>query len=267
MHEQPQIIEIPLNTNLSIASSSPRSPLVAYLFEEVDSTNRVLWQLAANGAGEGTVAIAQQQTSGRGQWGRQWQSTAGGLYLSTLLTPKLAANLGGQLTLCTSWGIAEALQQSGVPVRLKWPNDLVCAGKKLGGILTETRLSHGCIAQAVVGVGMNWSNAVPEAGITLEFLRQTQPDVAIASLEELRSLVLSGLFAGYDYWQEHGIDAVLPRYESLLTGLGQTIVTEEGEGIIVGVSALGHLCVQVQVNGSPVERSLPPGTVRLGYGA
>ncbi|WP_448564942.1 biotin--[acetyl-CoA-carboxylase] ligase [Trichothermofontia sp.] len=143
-------------------------PQQIHILPQVDSTNQTLWQLLAQGHPVGTTVIAQAQTAGRGQWGRRWTSATGGLYLSWSCAPNLPAERVAQLTLCSAWGIATALRQWGVPVALKWPNDLVLQRRKLGGILTETRLRGDTIQQAVVGVGINWANPVPEVGINLQ---------------------------------------------------------------------------------------------------
>ncbi|MGH1392557.1 MAG: biotin--[acetyl-CoA-carboxylase] ligase [Trichormus sp.] len=143
-------------------------PFSLHIFNSVNSTNLTLWELLKQGAGVGTVVIATQQTSGKGQWGRQWVSPTGGLYLSVAIAPNLAANASYQLTLATAWGIADQLRQCGICVGIKWPNDLVLEGRKLGGILTETKVNQGKITQAVIGVGVNWSNPVPETGINLQ---------------------------------------------------------------------------------------------------
>jgi biotin-(acetyl-CoA carboxylase) ligase len=138
-----------------------------HIFETLPSTNQMLWKLIDRGATPGTVVIATQQTAGRGQWGRQWQSSAGGLYLSLALAPNLPATHSAQLTICSAWGIATELRSYDIPVLIKWPNDLILQKRKLGGILTETRVHKGRITKAVVGVGINWANSVPETGINL----------------------------------------------------------------------------------------------------
>ncbi|MEQ8956672.1 MAG: biotin--[acetyl-CoA-carboxylase] ligase, partial [Coleofasciculus sp. C2-GNP5-27] len=135
--------------------------LAIYLFDSLSSTNQTLWELLDRGTTLPTVVIAAQQTAGRGQWGRQWQSAPGGLYLSLALTTNVEACDSAQLTMCSAWGIAMALRCYGIPVLIKWHNDLLLLGYKLGGILTETRLSQGQITKAVIGVGINWSNPVP----------------------------------------------------------------------------------------------------------
>lgn len=241
------------------------SGLIIHWLETVESTNLTLWQMVEQRAPEGTVAIARQQQSGRGQRGRQWQSLPGGLYLSLYLCPEMPAAEGGQLTLCLAWGVAAALQRQGAPVRLKWPNDLVVEGRKLGGILVETRVRQGQVVQAVVGIGINWENPVPEAGITLRELLGQQSEQQLEGLEELGAIALHGALSGYGLLQQQGIGAVLPRYESLLANRGQTVTTPSGTGIVQGVYADGSLRVRLEASAESLEVAFAPGTIQLGY--
>jgi len=243
--------------------------LTLQIFDQVSSTNRLLWQLFDQGAAIGTVVIACQQQAGRGQRGRSWLSLLGGLYLSILLNPESPASEAEQLTLCSAWGVAAALRDHGIPVKLKWLNDLVVEGRKLGGILTETRVRQGRIAQAVIGVGVNWANSVPASGINLQTILLSQSHPQIATLEELGAIVISGLLRGYDRWQQQGITAILPDYHALLTHLGQTIVAQDQPGQILGVSEQGDLRVCLIDQPSSAETTeicLRPGTISLGYG-
>ncbi|HBE19156.1 MAG TPA: biotin--[acetyl-CoA-carboxylase] ligase [Cyanobacteria bacterium UBA11149] len=196
------------------SSQLPKIPL--YLFETLPSTNQTLWEILVEGATPPTLVIAAQQTAGRGQWGRQWQSEIGGLYLSLALTLKLQANHSSQLTFCSAWGIARVLREYGIPVFLKWPNDLILKDKKLGGILTETRVQQGYITQAVVGVGINWCNCPPETGISLESFCQDQPSAKITSLAIVAAIVLYGLLAGYQFSLEEGLEKLRLFYQDLL---------------------------------------------------
>lgn len=223
----------------------PQENLV-HLFDELSSTNQALWELLSQGATSGTVAIAAQQTAGRGQWGRQWQSTLGGLYLSLALTPNIPASNSAQLTLCSAWGIAIALRTYNIPVFLKWPNDLLLLGRKLGGILTETRVQQGQITKAVVGVGINWSNAVPESGINLQSFCEEELNPAVTGLEMLAAIVIQGLNLGYQRWFKEGIKALLPSYLELLDSLGRHVIVDGTPGIVTGVTPTGEL--QVRLN-------------------
>lgn len=244
-------------------------------FETLSSTNRTLWELIDQGAPAGTVVIAETQTSGRGQWGRQWQSGKGGLYLSLSLEPYFSTEQSLLLTLASAWGIATILRQLSsspsepplLPVQIKWPNDLILSGKKLGGILTETRFRQGQISKAIIGVGINWINPVPSPGINLQTFMSSLTDPPITSLEMLTAVTLQGLISGYQQAVLKGIEGWLSRYEHLLVNLNQTILVNGQPGLVVGVTERGQLRVRFPStnSASPVEMGLDPGTISLGY--
>ncbi|MEQ9671326.1 biotin--[acetyl-CoA-carboxylase] ligase [Coleofasciculus sp. G2-EDA-02] len=249
--------------------------LPVYLFDSLSSTNQTLWELLDRGTTPPTVVIAAQQTAGRGQWGRQWQSAPGGLYLSLALTTNLAASNSAQLTMCSAWGVATALRSYGIPVLIKWHNDLLLLGYKLGGILTETRLSQGQITKAVIGIGINWSNPVPETGINLQSFFETQPtSPAVTSIEMLAAIVIQGLRSGYHYGLESGIDNLRLSYQGLLFHQGASIQVNGNPGIVKGVTSRGDLRVGLtsadatDANADAAispEIHLQPGTISLGY--
>ncbi len=122
-----------------------------HVHKRVGSTNDLARALADQGAPEGTAVIAEGQTGGRGRRGRRWQSPAGGLWLSVVLRPTLEAEQWPLVGFSASIGAAAAVEDAtGVAVALKWPNDLMASGRKLGGVLVE---AHG--GAAVVGIGIN----------------------------------------------------------------------------------------------------------------
>lgn len=124
-------------------------PLVAY--DRVTSTNDVARDLAGRGAGEGTAVLAVEQTAGRGRLGRPWSSPPGGLYLSVVLRPPVATTAWPLLGLAVAVGAADGAEAAaGVPIALKWPNDLLRDGLKVGGILVEAAEGY-----AVAGIGIN----------------------------------------------------------------------------------------------------------------
>lgn len=247
---------------------STPSQFVIHRFDQLNSTNQTLWESIDRGAVPGTVVIATEQLSGRGQWGRQWHSARGGLYLSAYWTPEIAADQVLQLTLCSAWGIAVALRDRHIPVALKWPNDLVLRGRKLGGILTETRVKQGLITQAVVGVGINWENRVPETGINLtSYWQEFQQTPTIATLDELAEILLQGLATGWQFWAQDGMNNLLPAYNAWLVNIGQVVELESHTGVIVGVEADGRLLVRLNsaVGENVPEISIEPGKISLGY--
>ncbi|AFY32069.1 biotin--[acetyl-CoA-carboxylase] ligase [Calothrix sp. PCC 7507] len=244
-------------------------PFSLKVFESVSSTNQTLWSLLEQGAESGSVVIATQQTAGRGQWGRQWISASGGLYLSVAIAPKLEATDAYQLTLASAWGIAAQLQNCGVSVGIKWPNDLVLDGRKLGGILTETKVYQGKITQAVIGVGINWTNPVPETGINLESWQASQNSQSISCLEMLTSTVLLGIESGIECLVQEGISILLSRYLELLTNLGDQVYIDNILGKITGVNSQGNLRISTDFydtqKGKTSEIYVQPGTISLGY--
>ena len=234
-------------------------------FEEIPSTNQILWEQLAQGQTPPIAAIAMQQTAGRGQWGRHWQSEKGGLYLSLALAVDLTLESSPHLTLWSAWGIAERLRQLEIPVGLKWPNDLVLNHKKLGGIKCETKVLHQQIHQAVIGVGLNWENPVPAQGIALKSFLASQSSRAITSLEQLLTITLQGLHLGYTRYQQQGIESILPGYLQYFINLHQPIAIAGTSGIITGITAQGELKVQVRSQNAQSEMILPLGAIQLGY--
>jgi BirA family biotin operon repressor/biotin-[acetyl-CoA-carboxylase] ligase len=127
-------------------------------FDTTDSTNKALLEAAASGAAEGTVYVADEQTAGRGRGGHSWHSAPGdGLYVSALVAPSLSMSDALLVSLATGVAAHDAVAQvTGLRVDLRWPNDLLAGGKKLGGILVETSVnSDGSLRYAVIGVGIN----------------------------------------------------------------------------------------------------------------
>jgi BirA family biotin operon repressor/biotin-[acetyl-CoA-carboxylase] ligase len=254
------------------------SPL--YVFDSIPSTNQKLWELIDRGVKPTIAAIALQQSSGRGQWGKQWQSQLGGLYLSVALTTDLKLKDSFHLTLATALGIANILRDRNVPVLLKWSNDLILQGRKLGGIKTEIRTQQEYIKQAVIGVGINWINPTPEVGISLrsfldrreeasglatEQQSHTVSSLSIQSLEQLAAITTYGIISGYHNYLERGIDRLLSNYLELLVNLGQTVRVNNYSGTVVGVSPTGELKVRLRSPGASTEISLQPGQISLGY--
>ncbi len=129
---------------------------IAY-FGELDSTNRKAKEMAAEGAPEGTLVVAEEQSRGRGRIGRSWYSPAReGIYMSLILRPKLPPNEAPKITLVTGVSVAEALLAvTPLQPAIKWPNDILVNGRKICGILTETSTEMDAIDFVVVGVGMN----------------------------------------------------------------------------------------------------------------
>ncbi|HEX9020025.1 MAG TPA: biotin--[acetyl-CoA-carboxylase] ligase [Nitrospirota bacterium] len=126
------------------------------LFSEVASTNTHAMEMASNGAPEGTVVVAETQTGGKGRLGRKWISPRGNLYLSAVLRPNIPTHKAPLVTLMGAVAVASALRkQCGVEAGIKWPNDVLIAGKKVSGLLTEMSAEQDRIRHIVLGIGVD----------------------------------------------------------------------------------------------------------------
>ncbi|HPT86703.1 MAG TPA: biotin--[acetyl-CoA-carboxylase] ligase [Bacillota bacterium] len=125
--------------------------------DTVDSTNILAKTLAKEGAPDGTLVIAEEQTAGRGRLGRTWSSVKGkGLWSSLILRPQIATSAIAGITVLTAVSMARAIfETTGIQVQVKWPNDLLYEGRKLAGILAELHGEMDRIHFLIVGVGLN----------------------------------------------------------------------------------------------------------------
>ena len=171
-------------------------------FDSIDSTNAYLKRIALDGAPDGTVAVAAEQTSGRGRRGRSFQSAAGkGVYLSILLRPKLTPSQLMPLTGLIAVAMSRAVDRvAGTHSQIKWTNDLILNGRKLCGILTELSVEGetGELQYVVAGIGFNVSQREEDfvgdvAKIATSILRETgklvsRAELSAAMIEELDAL-------------------------------------------------------------------------------
>jgi BirA family biotin operon repressor/biotin-[acetyl-CoA-carboxylase] ligase len=166
--------------------------------DRVDTTQDEAHRLAAAGAPSGTAVVAARQIEGRGSRGRRWESPVGGLWMSIVSRPGAGARVE-LLSLRAGLATAVALDTLGgfPPVALKWPNDVLVDGRKVGGILCEARWLGDQVAWVAVGIGLNVRNR-PPAGLRLPggSLFEWRPDIAVEDV--LRALLaeLHGLDRG-----------------------------------------------------------------------
>ncbi len=221
-----------------------------YLYNELPSTNDLAKDLGKKGGEHGTVVIAQRQTAGHGRMRREWQSPAGGLWMSVVLQPKLSLADAAKSTLAAGVAVVDGLGEAcGFQAGIKWPNDVVYEGKKLAGILAEVAGEWTTVQTIVIGIGLNANIRREDLGTELpavsvqEVLRQPVNLNELAAcilyhLEmEIRGLEL-GLFADL---RERWLDRAV--------GLGQESVVVQGErrfeGVFRGVAEDGRLVLQV----------------------
>lgn len=126
-----------------------------HYLDEVSSTNDVARKALHDGAAHGTAFRAGRQNSGRGRHGRSWVSNRGNLFLSVVLRPKIEPEKLAAVTLAVAVGVSETLARFGLETTLKWPNDLLVSGKKVGGILLEGVFEGNALLGCVAGIGIN----------------------------------------------------------------------------------------------------------------
>ncbi|HWC34984.1 MAG TPA: biotin--[acetyl-CoA-carboxylase] ligase [Mycobacteriales bacterium] len=202
---------------------------------ETASTNADLADAARAGEPEGLVLVAEQQTGGRGRLDRQWESPPrAGLTFSVLVRPSLEPAQLSLLPLIAGLAAAEALVAvGGVDARLKWPNDVLVGGRKLGGVLVE--VAGGA---AVIGIGLNVSmreDELPVATATSLLLCGGSTD-----REPLLKEVLRALGRRYREWRWTGDSgSVLPAYRERCETIGCDIELELPGGRMVRGNAVG----------------------------
>ena len=227
---------------------------------ETDSTNVWIKRLAKEGASEGTLALAEFQSAGRGRLGRSWEVPEGtSVMMSILLRPKFEPQYAPTLTLVMGLAVAKAVKNLGFDVSIKWPNDVVVSHKKICGILTEMGVRDGKIDYAVIGVGINvnireFPEEMADKATSLylesgkEFDRSQIPGLVMEAFEEYyekfaATCDLSGLKEEYEsilanYNQPVRVLAKEP-YEGVARGItdGGELLVEKTDGTIVAVSA------------------------------
>ncbi len=227
---------------------------------ETDSTNLWIKRLAKEGASEGTLALAEFQSAGRGRLGSSWEVPEGtSVMMSILLRPKFEPQYAPTLTLVMGMAVAKAVKKLGFDVSIKWPNDVVVSHKKICGILTEMGVRDGKIDYAVIGVGINvnireFPEEMADKATSLylesgrEFDRSQIPGLVMEAFEEYyekfaATCDLSGLKEKYEsilanYNQPVRVLAKEP-YEGVARGItdGGELLVEKTDGTIVAVSA------------------------------
>ena len=227
---------------------------------ETDSTNLWIKRLAKEGASEGTLALAEFQSAGRGRLGRSWEVPEGtSVMMSILLRPKFEPQYAPMLTLVMGMAVAKAVKTLGFDVSIKWPNDVVVSHKKICGILTEMGVRDGKIDYAVIGVGINvnikeFPEEMADKATSLylecgkEFDRSQIPGLVMEAFEEYyekfaATCDLSGLKEEYEsilanYNQPVRVLAKEP-YEGVARGItdGGELLVEKTDGTIATVSA------------------------------
>lgn len=213
---------------------------------EIDSTNERARELAEAGAPHGTLVTASLQTAGRGRQGRRWEAPAGAALLCSLLVRRF----DDLLSLRAGLAVADV---AGENARVKWPNDVLLAGRKVAGVLVEGRPQDGW---AVVGIGINVAVDVAALGADLSERAGTlgRPRSALEP-------TLAELLGALERWLDAPTEEALAALRARDALLGQQVTWSGGSGVGAGIDASGGLRVQRAGGGQEV---LSAGEVHLG---
>jgi BirA family transcriptional regulator, biotin operon repressor / biotin---[acetyl-CoA-carboxylase] ligase len=215
-----------------------------------DSTNTRLMARAAHSSLDGVVMLAEAQSAGRGRRGREWYSPFGrSIALSLgLRLPLPAAALGG-LSLAVGLAVADALLTLGVEnLQLKWPNDLLLARRKLGGILIEFAKSEAAHSELVVGIGLNVTRAPGLAARVDQPIAFLEESGALVDRNQVVARVISAIHTYAARYADQGFGPMRPAWERLNVHQGAEVSVTAGDrvlaGIVLGVDDQGALLLE-----------------------
>lgn len=217
----------------------------------VDSTNNRARQLAEQGAPEGTLVVAVEQSAGKGRRGRSWVSAGGtGVWMSLLLRPDFMPECASMLTLVAAMAVEEGIRQvAGLESQIKWPNDVILDGKKVCGILTEMSTEMESIHYVVIGIGINVGiREFPEE------IRQVATSLALCTQKPVKRADLAAAVAkAWEYYygrflQTMDLSLLMEAYNQKLVNRNRQVKVMGSatgfSGIARGINKKGELLVE-----------------------
>lgn len=220
-------------------------------YDVLDSTNEEAKRLASGGGAHGAVIWARRQTDGRGRMGRNWISSEGNLFVTILLAPPVEIKKAPQLSFVAALAVAETLEgivENPADIRCKWPNDILCSGRKLGGILLESfpAAVQGAPGWVAVGIGINIDSAPEHVMYPATCLRDA--GVELISAKIVLSRLVHHFIARYDEWVNKGFSAIEDGWMQRTYHLGKPIEVIVGEtqyqGTYEGIDGAGRLLLK-----------------------
>lgn len=223
-----------------------------HYLERTESTQKVARDMARQGASEGTLIAADAQIRGKGRLGRSWISPPGcNLYFSMILRPDILPVWTSQVTLVSAVSLCESLvRQTGLPVRIRWPNDLWIGEKKVGGILTEMSADMDQVNYVVLGAGINVN--MPREALPVD-LRETATSLFLEagrtfSRVDLFRGLLEGLESDYAMFCKKGFIPFRERWTALSMTIGRPVHVRmphgEVQGFALEIGEQGYLRIR-----------------------
>jgi acetyl-CoA carboxylase biotin carboxylase subunit len=209
-------------------------------FEEVASTNRIAKEMAAAGAEEGTMVLAETQSGGvKGRIGREWISPFGGVCFSLVLRPKSQPRNATKITLAAASAVCKTIRDLyGLDAKINWPNDILIGGRKVCGILTDMAMDVNSIKYIVLGFGINVNVE------RLSFPQKIQKTATSIKEELGRTVVrkdfIDALLVEFERQYQNFIDGqysdILDEYKSMTYPIGGHIIVKDQDKLYEGYS-------------------------------
>ena len=220
-------------------------------YNRLDSTNTEAWELVEENKNHGTVVITENQTNGKGQKNKTWGMVPGkSLVFSLILTKNYPIDHSGLICLSVSLALIESLNKRGLDAQLKWPNDLLIDGKKIGGILCETKIEKNDIKNMVIGVGVNVNESIAEhdesiqKNLTTMFEVSKHPhqrELIVAEFINSFELMLNKLSTEPNQIIEEWLDKCMHLNEKILFLQNEKIL----EGVFCGLDNNGFAKIEI----------------------
>ena len=238
-----------------------------HYFAQTDSTNRIAKEMAAQGAAEGTLVIAEEQTGGRGRMDRTWVSDPfSSILCSIIFYPGLGPSSLFRLTMMASVAVVRAIQVvCKLPAQIKWPNDVYIGNKKVCGILTEFAAERDRVQYAVVGIGINVNDEFRSAPELADIATSLKNECGrTISRRALLQQLLEELDQGYETLLQGSVVELKTLWEhhSMILNRKVTIASAQDlmEGTARGITDDGHLLLE---DASGTIREIVSGDVSL----
>ncbi|MGX8791143.1 biotin--[acetyl-CoA-carboxylase] ligase [Oceanobacillus sp. M60] len=226
--------------------------------EATPSTQIIGHEAARDNAPDGTIIIAEEQTAGRGRMKKNWFSDKEGLWATLLLRPPIPPNKASELTLLTAVALRKALHQlTGLPIGIKWPNDLLIGDKKLCGILTEMQGEQDRINYVLIGIGLNVNQDEASWDASIRDIATSLKRESGNSWDKIKIVqtILKHFENTYEMYLNYGFKAIKSEWEEHAFKIDKNIKIktfhEEWTGRFLGITDEGALIVE-SAEGSPV---------------
>ena len=208
-------------------------------FKEVISTIDIARDLAAQGHPEGTLVVAEVQTAGRGRLERKWFSPPGGIWISLVLRPNILPMDAPKITFLMAVAAAIAIEgQTGIPAKIKWPNDILIKGKKVGGILCEIDAEPDRVIFAILSLGLNANVDSDEFPPEIRTVAASLKQATGEKIDRVRLLrnILENLEKNYSQAKKSNFSSTLSQWKDLCDTLGKKIKISTPYGVFEGLA-------------------------------